>query len=587
MEKAIIYLRQSFGSEEESASIEVQRDVCKRYCKSNHIEIVDICEDKNTSSELYPLTESGVIRAKYDDGFQAWLKEQRTPNRKEYKEHLGEAFNRIESEKITYLVAYETDRIYRNATNSNLSNYIISFLIKNKCSIIEAHYNRKIDFSDTMQQVFSNFKAAIEYESLQRKRIASMQSVEFRKNQFRVISNAFGVISRNGKITFDANKAEMIKYIYDAVIRGESYQKILHIINRKYIDLLPKYKRDGKIYRSKQFYHTNIMHILTNIVYTGYAINMAGEIKRAINIQNPIIDYSTYIEVQKIIKNKKRGYQKYNLKENKKRHFLPFSGYLKCQCGRRLTVAFDKGIVYRCVNHDGHIMRLRTNYEYHNQNFYTTLQSLFILNCIKSRLMLDSLQQISRKENELQAKIDSKVAEYRAKLMLVKNADDMELAEPIITRISKEINELREELKNIKYEKNKNYDEIREKIDIDFYNIQNSLKLQECDYQRLLQETIKEIIVSDTEIIVSLTDKNGFTLPRIMIDRRGKKVLPWSSIAVSPKISGEYNDEKFMQKQMYTMISFYCDDTKNENDYCNSDSRILLETDSYCIRLFK
>ena len=113
------------------------------------------------------------------------------------------------------------------------------------------------------------------------------------------------------------------------------------------------------------------------------------------------------------------------------------------------------------------------------------------------------------------------------------------------------------------------------------------MKLQECDYQRLLQETIKEIIVSDTEVIVSLTDKNGFTLPRIMVDRRGKKVLPWSSIAVSPKISGEYNDTKFMQKQMYTMISFYCDDTKNVYDYCNSDSRILLETDSYCIRLFE
>ena len=587
MEKAVIYLRQSFGSEEESASIEVQRDVCKRYCRNNQLEIVDIYEEKNTSSELYPLTESGVIRAKYDDGFQAWLREQRTPNRKEWKERLGEAFNRIESENITYLVAYETDRIYRNASNSNLSNYIISFLIKNKCSIVEAHYGRKIDLSDSMQQIFSNFKAAIEYESLQRKRIASMQSVQARKNKFRVVSNAFAVKTKDGKITFDPDKSDMVKYIYDAVIRGESYQKILHIINQKYIDLLPKYKKRGKIYRAKQFYHTNIMHILTNIVYSGYAVNTAGEVQKAVNIPNPIIDYSTYIEVQKIIKDKKRGYQKYNLKENKQRHFLPFSGYLKCHCGRRLTVAFDKGIVYRCVNHDRHILRLRTNYDYHNQNFYTTLQALFILNCIKSRTMLDNLHRISRKENELQAKIETKVAEYRAKLMLVKTAEEMELAEPIITKISKEIKELRAELNSIKAEKNKNYDEVREKIDIDFYNIQNFLKLQEVDYQRLLQETIKEIVIFDTEIAVSLTDKNGFTLPRIQIDRRGKKVLPWSSITVIPAVKGEYDDSKFMQKQMYTIISFYCDDKKTEKDYQSSTARILLETDSYCIRLFE
>lgn len=585
MKTAVIYCRQSFGSENESLSIEGQLETCRAYCEKNNITIIGEYCDYNTSSELYPLTEQGIERAIYDDGFQEWKKEQRTPNRKEYKEELGRAFDCIEHNKIDYIVCYDTDRIYRNARNSNLGNYITLFLLNNRCSIVEAHNNSTLDYSDRMQQLVAEFRSAIEYESLHRKRISSIQSIERRKNSFIAVTTAFGTLTKNRRITFDQKHADMIKYIYTAVLEGRSYSEILHIINHKYKHLIPYYTLKGIRRKAKQFYGTNIVHILTNPIYCGYMRNTDGDLCKARNIDNPPITYSEYIEVQRKMEEKKHGYQKYNLKENKQRHFLPLSGFLRCECGRKLTVSFDNGIVYRCINDGSHTLRIRTNYNFHCQSLYTTLQGLFIVNCIKSRKQLIDIQNIDSHEDEIKAQIDQKNTEKEVKFKLAKNIEDIELIRPMIDELNKEINRLKNELEEIKTQKEKNYSELREKIEQDFFQIQNLMKLQEHDYKRLLEETIKEIIVSDNAITIHLTDGNQFTIPRITINKRGQKVLPWIEVTNAPMVKSDYDDSRFLDKEFFTFINFYCID-KPIQEFKNKKAETLLDTPTYCIRLF-
>lgn len=585
MKTAVIYCRQSFGGESESASIEVQLQVCRDYCGRNEIKIVGEYCDHNTSSELYPLTEQGKERALYDDGYQQWKKEQRTNNRKEYKEELGRAFDCIEQEKVDYIVCYDTDRIYRNARNSNLGNYITLFLLNNRCSIVEAHNNSTLDYSDRMQQLFAEFRSAIEYESLHRKRIASIQSIERRKNSFIAVTTAFGTQTKSRKITFDPKHAEMVKYIYTAVLEGRSYSEILYTINRQCKHLIPQYTYKGTRRKAKQFYGTNIIHILTNPIYCGYMRNTDGDLCRARNIESPPVTYSEFIEVQRKMEEKKHGYQKYNLKGNKQRHFLPLSGFLRCECGRKLTVTFDNGIVYRCFNDGSHTLRIRTNYCFHNQTLYTTLQGLFIINCIRSRKQLNDIQNIDSREDEIKAEIDKKSTEKEVKFKLAKTIDDIELIKPMIEELNKEINSLKNELEEIKTQKEKNYSELREKIEQDFFQIQNLMKLQEHDYKRLLEETIKDIIVSQNDVTIQLTDGNMFAIPRITINKRGQKVLPWIEVTSAPMVKNDYDDNRFLDKDFFTFINFYCED-KPVQEFNIEKAKTILDTPTYCIRLF-
>ena len=124
MEKtALIYARQSFtaNGEEQSVSIEVQIENCKRWAKKNNVNVLGIFSDANVSSECFPLCESGIESARCDRAFQKWRAEQRTKGRKEYKEGLGKAFDAIATQHPDYIIVNTTNRLGRSATNSNLN----------------------------------------------------------------------------------------------------------------------------------------------------------------------------------------------------------------------------------------------------------------------------------------------------------------------------------------------------------------------------------------------------------------------------------------------------------------------------------
>ena len=287
----------------------------------------------------------------------------------------------------------------------------------NNCSVVDAQSNSITDFSDKLMMAFRAMKDALDYQSVYEKRKSSMESVARRINSYKVVSNAYAVETDKGVIGFNPAMAEAVKYVFEAVCNGETYPAILHTLNTKFKALA----------RGKQWYHTNIMHILENLVYCGYAKNKQGDIARATNIPEPIISYSQFTQANTIASTKKAGYQKYNLKGQKKRNWLPYSGYIECDCGRRMLMSCDNGIVYHCINEGGHIQRIRMNAINHNQDFYLAMQALFAIRCIESRKALEASKAIDQTIDQLKSKLASLENSLKAKFRMITTDDDYEL----------------------------------------------------------------------------------------------------------------------------------------------------------------
>lgn len=518
MKSAVIYARQSFGVEMDSASIEVQIENCRAWAKKNGVEVKGIYSDCNTSSELYPLCTEGVEASRIDAGFQAWKREQLTKGRKQFKEGLGQAFDTIRATRPDYLIVYTRNRLGRTAENSYLDRFFNSFLISHNTSLVDVQSNSVMDFSDKMAALLMQLKDALDYQGVAEKRRASLESIAKRINSYKVLSNAFAVIYENGVIRYDTEKAEAVKFVFDSVCSGKTYAAILKGLNTTYRHLA----------NGKQWYMSNIYHILDNLVYCGYAKNKAGEIARAINIPQPLISFSQWSKAQELRKGKQNNSQKYNFRGQQKRHFLPFSGYIFCECGRRMQMVVDNGLVYKCNNPD-HTMRIRVN-EAHGYNFYKSIQALFMIHAIASRKKLEAYKDISAKVDSTKAKIARLENSLKAKMRMVESDEDFELLKPEIDACKADLQEAKKRLYVEEAEATANVADLQAKVETDFHNIMENEMLNEDDYQRLLAETIEKITVFNDKVEITLTDGRAFALPRLMVFRGGLKVIPNAQI---------------------------------------------------------
>jgi len=560
MKSAIVYARQSFGLEEGSASIEVQIENCQKWASKNNVNVTGVFTDANTSSELYPLCQEGVEACRADRGFQRWKAEQRTKGRKEFKEGLGKAFETIKAQKPDYIVVYTSNRLGRSATNSNLHNFMTVFFMEHNCSVVDVQSNSVTDFSDKLMMAFRAMKDALDYQSVAEKRRASMETVAKRINSRKVVSNAFAVRkAKDGAIEFDPNEAEVVKYVFDAVCAGEAYSSILNTLNSKHL----------KLARGKQWYNTNVKHILENLVYCGYCRNKAGEVGRATNIPHPIVSYAQWAQAQRIGEARKSGCQKYNLKENKQRHWLPWSGWIECACGRRMLMVCDEGIVYACKNEGSHVERLRINAMNHGQDFNLTMQALFAVRCIESRRELERSKSLDATIDALKCKASGLESAIKAKFRAIGSDEDYELLKGEIAEAKAELAKAKSELEEALSRKSSDVAELEKRTDEDFSAILEPRLLDEASYQRLLAETIKRVVVHNDKVEVELRDGGRFELPRIKVDGRGKKILPWSEVIAATESVDNLNDV------VHYLIVFHGGD----------ESRVLLERENYTIVL--
>ena len=84
-----------------------------------------------------------------------------------------------------------------------------------------------------------------------------------------------------------------------------------------------------------------------------------------------------------------------------------------------------------------------------------------------------------------------------------------------------------------------------------------------------------KIIVKDDAIRVLLTDGNQFELPRLTVDGRGKKVLPFSDIYSS-------SETEDIGGKLHHHICFYCSEHKDGLQ----GAKELVKTEDYTILLY-
>ena len=107
MKKAIIYARQSSGSETASESIDVQIINCKALAEKMDLEILGIFHDYNVSGKTYPAGFETVVQ--HDQAFLNWVAKQ--SGYKKFREGLGRLLQKLP--QADFLIVDEITRLYR------------------------------------------------------------------------------------------------------------------------------------------------------------------------------------------------------------------------------------------------------------------------------------------------------------------------------------------------------------------------------------------------------------------------------------------------------------------------------------------
>lgn len=509
MEKAIIYARQSFGQEQDSASIAVQIEECHKWAKAHNITVVGDYQDANTSSELFPLCEEGIEASKIDRGFQRWLKSQRTAGRKQFKEGLGQAFNRIEEGGITHLLVYTRNRLGRTADGSYLDRFLTNFLLEHKVSLVCVQDGTTMDFSDNFMTLFQSFKDALDYRGLQEKARASLASIDRRINSYTKWSNAFGVEMKDGQVLFKEEYIEAIKFVFSQVAKGASYCSIQATLNNKWRHLFP----------GRQCYQSTLLNILKNPVYAGCMTNREGVMDRAKNIPQPPISLALWQEVRSMMEYKKKKGGVWNVSGERK-HWLPVSGYLRCHCGRRMIMRWEREkIVYECNNPD------HTNRIDMSDAFLKTLQCIFVISLVNEHRRLASMEKEGERIGQLRLKIGKLQDSLRAKMTLVETDEDITLYKPIMDGLKEQIAQTKQELLEAESLDTTEQVRLREQLEQDFHDIMEQDILDHMVYQRLLKATIDFIEVEKSHIKICLTDGRSFDVPRLEGKHHARRLM--------------------------------------------------------------
>ena len=558
MKKAVIYARQSSGDAELSISIDNQIETCRNWCFAHNVEVVGTYSDYNTSSELYPACEAGEKASQIDNAFLQWQSEQLTKNRKIQKLEQGKMFDFIASTHVDYLVVITHNRLGRPVTNSYLMNFYNSYLMQYNCSLVEASTGNISDYSNAFMTAILNLKQALDYQGVAEKRLQAIEAIKKRKNNGVATSNAYGVITRNKTIFFDTDKAKVIKKVYKDFINGKPMNQTLKELNYSYRNYLTA--------GAKQFYITNIQSILKNPIYCGFMFDAEKNIIPATNIPEPLVSYSDFSMAQKIFKTNSNKHIHYNVK-GESVHFLPLSGYIYCNCGRRMVVAMENGIVYKCQNCGEHRNRIRISNKKEDL-FLKKLSQFFIISAVERTKKLHNLKNAEKNKNEKIAELEKKEKALKTKFLMIETEEDLNFFKEEIEQLKNEIKNIKTEIQELENIENTKIENLENEIKKDIDKILNG-SLNHEEYLSLLRETIKKITVDEKTITLTLHDDATVDIP-LFVDGHKSKKIPEIDITVAD-VDGCNNPNLATNNLYYTI------EINTGND------AILLRTDNYAI----
>lgn len=332
MPTAVIYARQSSGSDDFSLSVEQQILNCKRLAADTKFNVIGIFQDLNTSGETYPAGAEQV--ASVDNAFMDWLREH--TKGKGFRSGLGNLLILCQEKNVDALIVNEITRLYRPVVGSFLEIYINNFLRKKHIKIIQMQ-GGCIDLNRFDEHLINTIKNQVLFEDLQKKRANSIAGIKARKDSGKLASmpKMFGIdYLGHDKYSIDPGNAEIVRFVFNSVIQRKTYNSICKEVN----------KRTNRCMRANDIYR-----FIRQPLYCGYQYNTQQELIPNVEMQGKeIISFETWREANKIV-DSKRGI---GIKMPKKR-WLPLSGRIYCgSCGDRLQCIsnkIDPTVYYTCI----------------------------------------------------------------------------------------------------------------------------------------------------------------------------------------------------------------------------------------------
>ena len=333
MKKAIIYARQSSGSDDFSASVENQIENCKALAERENIEVIGIFSDLNTSGKTYPAGAESI--AATDRAFQSWFNQQ--SGNKMFRPGLGDALRMLDG--VDFIIVDDITRLYRPVTRSFLENYINNLLAEKQVEVRQVK-GGAIDLNKFDSALITMLRNAINDEQIRNCKAKSMQALRKRREAGLYANGggkAFGTVysRETGKITITSKGENVARLVFAEYLKGTALLQIVNMLNANFTDA-----------ETRCYYYSNVYHVLSNPVYCGYMLDNEGLLVKNQQIENPVVTLTQYLEAKEIMA--KRSKQQVKARKNP----LPFSGLLFCgECGARLTSNTDKGnVYYTCRN---------------------------------------------------------------------------------------------------------------------------------------------------------------------------------------------------------------------------------------------
>jgi len=361
--EAIIYARQSSGSDDQSDSVDTQIENCKKLCASRGYFVLAVCRDLNTSGRTYPL--GGRALAENDQAFQEWYNQQ--SRSRKYRAGLDMALTMLAPTRV--LVVDDLTRIYRGLKNSYLGNYIKQQLLAAHAQVetVKSGVFDPMSFDD---ELIETVQSHVNDQQIQ---IGKLKSIEVRRRLrdegiLACSARALGLIYL-GKHQYqiDDRYREAIRYLYNQVVANVTYSQITREMNEKYKDLF-----------SKHFYESNFYHMASQPLYAGYMRNSLNEVIQCQGlVGEPAISYELWLKVQEMMEKKRRT----PLRGVRGDRVLIFSRKMVCgYCGSSMVVIRDdESVAYFCkggvnLERNKDCVSARARISETKSKFYTGLQ---------------------------------------------------------------------------------------------------------------------------------------------------------------------------------------------------------------------
>lgn len=526
--KAVIYARQSSGKEEESESIEMQKQHCMELAENYHLDVLGVYEDLNSSGRLYP--EGLADLERQDIAMQKWYKTHTTDKRS--RPGLGEVLKKLPD--ISYVIVDDLTRLARPVSGSFLQNVLQQRLVEHHVKVLTVK-DGEIDYEDFCDRLMSDIQSSITDNQIRIQGQKSRDALQKMRDQgiYPTRPTMFGIKYNGNKVvSVDPEAAECIRFIYNEILKCRPYNAITCDVNAKY----------GKLF-SGTCHPSTFKHIATQPFYCGYMYDTNHNLIPARQMEGKeIISYDTWNNVQDIL-NIKRGA---NPRARFRQH--PFTGLLYCgACGAKLVSGLDNDKeFYYCAagansrkSQECRESRININLV-RPSDLYTGLKSSILPVLLLGLYKYLDEKQMTATDLKNLASYESQLSEKERKLAEglkiyaesgIKEIDLKKLAAKAIADIDK----LREKISKLKIlEKS---DSTRQK----FYNLcigkfEELLngQIDDGDYEFLLRQSVKRIDAFKDYLKIN-TVYGEFKLGRVMVHQyRNMPKFTWEKKAENP-----------------------------------------------------